>query len=44
VIAGERRGRILQGYASGAIAQYEIQDAAGFRFMADEGAVGRAAR
>jgi quercetin dioxygenase-like cupin family protein len=41
VIAGERRGRILQGYASGAIAQYEIKDAAGQRFMADEGAVRR---
>lgn len=41
VIAGDRRGRILQGYASGAIAQYEIQDAAGQRFMADEGAVRR---
>ncbi len=39
VIAGERRGRILQGYASGDIAQYEIQDAAGLRFMADEDAV-----
>jgi hypothetical protein len=28
VIAGDRRGRILQGYASGAIAQYEFEDAA----------------
>lgn len=42
VIAGSRRGRILQGYASGAIAQYEIQDAAGQRFMADEGTVRQA--
>jgi hypothetical protein len=41
VVAGSRRGRILQGYASGAIAQYEIQDAAGQRFMADEGTVRR---
>lgn len=41
VVAGDRRGRILQGYASGDIAQYEIQDAAGGRFMADEGAVRR---
>ena len=42
VIAGSRRGRIVQGYASGAIAQYEISDAAGQRFMADEGAVRQA--
>jgi hypothetical protein len=41
VIAGDRRGRILQGYASGAIAQYEIRDGAGQRFMADEGTVCR---
>jgi hypothetical protein len=41
VIAGDRRGRILQGYASGAIAQYEVKDASGQRFMADEGAVRR---
>jgi hypothetical protein len=35
--------RLLQGYASGEIAQYESRDAAGLRFMADEGAVRRAA-
>jgi quercetin dioxygenase-like cupin family protein len=37
--AGPRRGRIVQGYASGAIVQYEIVDEDGQRFMADEAAV-----
>jgi quercetin dioxygenase-like cupin family protein len=39
VTAPHGRGRIVQGYASGAIVQYEIVDAAGRRFMADESAV-----
>jgi hypothetical protein len=39
VAAGKRSGRIQQGYASGSVVQYEIVDAAGQRFMADESAL-----
>ena len=39
VTAPNGSGRIVQGYASGAIVQYEIADAAGRRFMADEAAL-----
>lgn len=39
VAAGRRSGRIVQGYASGAIVQYEIEGPPGQRFMADEAAV-----
>ena len=39
VTASQRTGHIRQGYASGAIVQYEIVDAAGLRFMADESAL-----
>jgi quercetin dioxygenase-like cupin family protein len=39
VAAANRSGRIEQGYASGAIVQYEIVDASGQRFMADESAL-----
>ena len=39
VTAPNGSGSIVQGYASGAIVQYEIADAAGRRFMADEAAL-----
>jgi hypothetical protein len=39
VAAGSRSGRIVQGYASGTIVQYEIEGPPGQRFMADETAV-----
>jgi hypothetical protein len=38
VTAASRRGRIVQGYASGAIVQYEVVAADGQRFMVDESA------
>lgn len=36
IVARRGRGRIMEAYASGSIVQYEIEDANGDRFMADE--------
>ena len=41
VSSGGRAARIVMGYASGDIVQYELEDAAGERFMADEAALTR---
>lgn len=41
VIAERGRGRVRQGYASGALVQYEVEGADGTLFMAPEGALRR---